>query len=147
MSNVNVINKPVGRRKTGESATNWRDGEKIRDGLTGYLRLANTLAYRYYRWQLPTLEDRQQAAALAALEAQSKAEVEGDTLAEVTSVVRHCLYRQAQAYGYRMVNFRRADGKRTSGWASYEILFSQLSPAQTALLDLEAGLVIHTGGR
>ena len=113
------------RPKTEASA--GRDSEKVREGLGGYLRIANALAYRYYRYQLATTEDREQAAALAALEAVSKLGLEG-TLREVTSVIRHCLYQQSKAYGFRMVNIRRSDGSRTAAWAQVEMPFSLLQP-------------------
>lgn len=111
-----------------------RDQEKVRDGLNGYLRIANALAYRYYRYQLPTSEDREQAVALAALEALNQLGSEG-TLREVTTVIRHYLYQQSKAYGFRMVNSRRTDGKRTASWTYTEMPFSVLLTREPNLTD------------
>lgn len=131
--------RPLKQCKFKESASVRRDGERVQDGLTGYLKVANALAYRYYRYQLPTPEDRQQAAALAALEALKSYEEHGTTgtLGEVTKLIRRYLYRQARAYGYRMVNLRRADGHRTSQWILGEITFSQLAPTHSHPSDFE----------
>lgn len=115
------------RRKTSASA--GRDSEKVREGLSGYLRIANALAYRYYRYQLPTAEDRGQAAALAAIKAVNKLGSEG-TLREVTSVIRHYLYQQSKAYGYRMINTCRSAGSRTASWTQVEMPFSLLKRLQ-----------------
>lgn len=121
------------------AVTRQQDQEVVHDGLQGCLQIASKLAYRYYRYQLVLPEDRQQAAALAALEAYSNKTREF-TLREITKAIRAVLYRQAKAYGYRMVNTRRQDGSRTSGWANCEIPFSLLPTSYKRVLGL-AGYV------
>jgi hypothetical protein len=116
---------PTKPHRSKTAASRRRDVEMVQNGLNGYLQIASSLAYRYYRHQLVLQDDREQAAALAALEAYSRYSADF-TLREVTKVIRAVLYRQAKAYGYRMVNTRREDGSRTAGWTNYEIPFSRL---------------------
>jgi hypothetical protein len=117
-------------------STTVRDSELVPDGLGGYIRVARSLTRRFYHTQLPTQEDCEQAAALAALEALNKMGPNGP-LNEVSSAIRYVLYRQVKAYGFKMVNTRKADGKRTANWINQEVAFSSLPQNYRVRLGLE----------
>ncbi len=103
-----------------------RGQEIVRDGFSGYFNLAKSVAYRYYRFAFEDWHDREQAAALAAMEALRLLGPD-NTMDEVVSMVRYVLYRQAKAYGWRMINYHRSNGRRTAHWGKREIHFTGIS--------------------
>ncbi|HEX2913730.1 MAG TPA: hypothetical protein VH186_23195 [Chloroflexia bacterium] len=129
---MTTIKNKRGRPKS----INIRDTELVPDGLGGYIRVARSLTRRFYQNQLPTHEDCEQAASLAALEALDKVGPNGP-LNKVSSAIRFVLYRQVKAYGFKMVNTRKADGKRTANWTNQEVVFSSLPQTYRVRLGLE----------
>ncbi len=126
----------IKNKRSRPKRTTVRDTELVPDGLGGYIRVARSLTRRFYHNQLPTQEDCEQAAALAALEALDKVGPNGP-LKDVSSAIRYVLYRQVKAYGYKMVNTRKADGKRTANWINQEVVFSSLPQNHRVHLGLE----------
>ncbi len=113
-----------------------RDQEIVYDGFEGYFRVACRMANQYYRFAFDQSEDRNQAAALAAIVALRLLGADA-SLGQVVSVVRSVLYRQAKDYGWRMMNYYKPNGRRSAHWGKPEIRFpgvSEWSRRQSRLL-------------
>ena len=97
-----------------------RDDEIVHDGFDGYLKIACSVAWRWYRFAFQEREERHQAAALAACVALNELGP-NSTLNQVGRRIQKALYLEAKAQGWKLETYRRADtGRKSSHWIKLE---------------------------